>query len=205
MKHLTKSALLATLLVTSSAANADWSANVGYASEYYYRGFFQKNSSASGGLDYESDTGFYAGAWAADVGDGLEVDGYLGYGTEVGEVALSIGFTGYYYTGDFDDTYEEINLGAGFGGLSVDVAIGEYDAPETQDYTYYAITYAAENGLYGKYAGFSQDFEGNYFEFGYGTTVAEIDLGITLIFPDEDIAGDDDEAIVFTIGKGFDL
>jgi len=205
MKHLTKSALLATLLVTSSAANADWSANVGYASEYYYRGFFQKNSSASGGLDYESDTGFYAGAWAADVGDGLEVDGYLGYGTEVGEVALSVGFTGYYYTGDFDDTYEEINLGAGFGGLSVDVAIGEYDAPETQDYTYYAITYAAENGLYGKYAGFSQDFEGNYFEFGYGTTVAEIDLGITLIFPDEDIAGDDDEAIVFTIGKGFDL
>ena len=205
MKHLTKSALLATLLVTSSAANADWSANVGYASEYYYRGFFQKNSSASGGLDYESDTGFYAGAWAADVGDGLEVDGYLGYGTEVGEVALSVGFTGYYYTGDFDDTYEEINLGAGFGGLSVDVAIGEYDAPETQDYTYYALTYAAENGLYGKYAGFSQDFEGNYFEFGYGTTVAEIDLGITLIFPDEDIAGDDDEAIVFTIGKGFDL
>lgn len=205
MKHLTKSALLATLLVTSSAANADWSANVGYASEYYYRGFFQKNSSASGGLDYESDTGFYAGAWAADVGDGLEVDGYFGYGTEVGEVALSVGFTGYYYTGDFDDTYEEINLGAGFGGLSVDVAIGEYDAPETQDYTYYAITYAAENGLYGKYAGFSQDFEGNYFEFGYGTTVAEIDLGVTLIFPDEDIAGDDDEAIVFTIGKGFDL
>ena len=205
MKSLFKNALLATLLAASSGANADWSANVGYASEYYYRGFFQKESSASGGLDYASDTGFYVGAWAADVGDGLEVDGYFGYGTEVGEVALSIGFTGYYYTGDFDDTYEEINLGAGFGNLTVDVAIGEYDAPETQDYTYYAITYAAENGLYGKYAGFSQDFEGNYFEFGYGTSVAEIDLGVSLIFPDEDIAGDDDEAIVFTIGKGFDL
>ena len=205
MNTFTKSALIGTLLVASSAANADWSANVGYASEYYYRGFFQKESSASGGLDYASDNGFYAGAWAADVGDGLEVDGYFGYGTEVGEVALSVGFTGYYYTGDFDDTYEEINLGAGFGNLSVDVAIGEYDAPETQDYTYYAVTYAAENGLYGKYAGFSQDFEGSYFEFGYGTTVAEIDLGVTLIFADEDIAGDDDEAIVFTIGKSFDL
>ena len=207
MRTLSKSALVGALLVASGAANADWSANVGYASEYYYRGFFQKESSASGGLDYESDTGFYAGAWAADVGDGLEVDGYFGYGTEVGEVALSIGFTGYYYTGDFDDTYEEINLGAGFGGLSLDVAIGEYDNFDgpTQDYTYYSLTYSAENGLYGKYAGFSQDAEGEYFEFGYGTTVAEIDLGVALIFPDEDIAGDEDEAIVFTIGKGFDL
>ena len=109
MRTLSKSALVGALLVASGAANADWSANVGYASEYYYRGFFQKESSA----------------WAADVGDGLEVDGYFGYGTEVGEVALSIGFTGYYYTGDFDDTYEEINLGAGFGGLSLDVAIGD--------------------------------------------------------------------------------
>ena len=207
MKSVSKGALLATLLVAGSAANADWSANVGYASEYYYRGFFQKESSASGGLDYASDTGFYAGAWAADVGDGLEVDGYFGYGTEVGEVALSVGFTGYYYTGDFDDTYQEINLGAGFGKLSVDVAIGEYDNFDgpTQDYTYYALTYAADNGLYGKYAGFSQDADGEYFEIGYGTTVAEIDLGVSLIFPDEDIAGDEDEAIVFTIGKGFDL
>lgn len=207
MKTLSKSALLGALLVTSGAANADWSANVGYASEYYYRGFFQKESSASGGIDYGSDGGFYAGAWAADVGDGLEVDGYFGYGAEIADVSLSIGFTGYYYTGDFDDTYEEVNLGAGYGPLTFDVAIGQYDnfAGPTQDYTFYSLTYATDNGLYAKYAGFAQDAEGEYFEFGYGTTVAEIDLGVTLIFPDKDIAGEADEAIVFTIGKGFDL
>ena len=69
-----------------------------FASEYYYRGFFQKSSSASAGIDFE-EGGFYAGAWTADVGEGLEVDGYLGYGVEMGDVSASVGFTGYYYTG----------------------------------------------------------------------------------------------------------
>ena len=207
MKVTTKAGLVATLLLASGLAQADWSANVGYASEYYFRGIFQKNSSASGGLDFESG-GFYAGTWAADVGDGLEVDGYFGYGFDVGELSLSVGYTGYFYTGDFDDTYQEINLGAGFGILSVDVAVGEYenfDGP-TQDYTYYAAT-LEKNGFYGKYAGFSQDASGDYIELGYGTTIAEIDFGVVLIFNDEDLNGTDgtDEALIFTIGKSFDL
>lgn len=205
MKTLLRTGLLCTLLIVCGAAHAEWSANLGFASEYYYRGIFQESTSASGGVDYESG-GFYAGTWAADVGDGLEVDGYFGYGADVGDISLSIGFTGYYYTGDFDDTYQEINLGAGFGVLTLDVAIGEYDnfAGPTQDYTYYSLT-AEKNGFYGKFGGFSQDFEGEYFEVGYGTTVAEVDLGINLIFSNSDLVGESDEAIVFTIGKGFDL
>ena len=205
MKTVLRTGLLLSLLTATGVANADWSANVGFASEYHYRGIFQKSSSASGGLDYESG-GFYAGTWAADVGDGLEVDGYFGYGTSVGDVSLSIGFTGYYYTGDFDDTYQEVNLGAGFGDLSFDVAIGEYDNFDgpTQDYTYYSLTYE-KNGFYGKYAGFAQDADGEYFEFGYGATVAEIDLGVSVILANDDLVGDAEESIVFTVGKAFDL
>ncbi|MGI9272490.1 MAG: TorF family putative porin [Woeseiaceae bacterium] len=205
MKTVLRTGLLIGLLTATGVANADWSVNAGFASEYHYRGIFQKSSSASAGLDYESG-GFYAGTWAADVGDGMEVDGYFGYGTEVGDVGLSIGFTGYYYTGDFDDTYQEINLGAGFGDLSFDVAIGEYDNFDgpTQDYTYYSLTYE-KNGFYGKYAGFEQDAEGEYFEFGYGATVAEIDLGVSLILANDDLVGDAEESVVFTIGKAFDL
>jgi len=205
MNTFTRTTLVATLLVGSAAANADVSANLGFASEYYYRGIFQEDSSASGGLDYESN-GFYAGTWAADVGDGLEVDGYFGYGADVGDVSLSVGFTGYYYTGDFDDTYQEINLGAGYGLFSFDVAVGEYenfDGP-TLDYTYYSIT-AEKDGFYGKYAGFSQDFEGEYVELGYGTTIAELDVGLSLIFSNSDLVGESDEAVVFTIGKSFDI
>jgi uncharacterized protein (TIGR02001 family) len=201
-----KITMVVTLLALSGTASADWSANLGYASEYHYRGIFQKNSSASGGVDFEAG-GFYAGTWAADVGDGLEVDLYAGYGFDIGEsVSLSIGATGYYYTGDFDDTYQEINLGAGFGFLSLDVAIGQYDnfTGPTLDYTYYALT-AEHNGFYGTFAGFSQDFEGEYFEFGYGTTVSEIDLGLSLIFANDDLVGEAEESIIFTIGKSFDL
>ena len=71
------------LLALSGTAAADWSANIGFASEYYYRGIFQKESSANGGIDFESG-GWYVGTWAADVGDGLEVDLYGGYGGEIG-------------------------------------------------------------------------------------------------------------------------
>jgi uncharacterized protein (TIGR02001 family) len=200
-----KTAFIAIALLSSGLANAQWSANVGYMSEYHFRGILQKTSSTSGGIDFE-EGGFYAGTWAADVGDGLEVDGYFGYGADVGDVSLSIGYTGYFYTGDFDDTYQEINLGAGFGMLSLDVAIGEYDnfTGPTQDYTYYGLT-LAHNGFYGTYGGFSQDADGEYLELGYGTTVSDIDLGVSLILANDDLIGSDDESLIFTIGKSFDL
>jgi len=205
--NLKKSALVTLTLLTSAGANADLSANLGFASDYYYRGIFQATSSASGGLDYESG-GFYAGTWAADVKDGLEVDGYFGYGGEVGEFGYSVGYTGYFYTGDFDDTYQEINLGGSFGLVALDVAIGEYDnfGGPTLDYTYYALS-VEKNGFFGKYAGFSQDFSGEYFEAGYSTTVADIDLGVTLLFNDKDLSGDgeSDQALIFSVGKSFDL
>lgn len=200
--------VIAGLLLASSVASAGWSANVGWASDYYFRGILQSPTSPNGGFDYESDTGFYAGTWAADVYDGLEVDGYFGYAGEAEDFSYSVGMTGYFYTGDFDDTYLEVNLGAGFGLVSAEVSIGQYDNFDgpTQDYTFYAVT-IENNGFYGKVGGFAQDFEGNYFEAGYGTTVAEIDLGITLLIADEDLSvtGDTNESLIFTIGKSFDL
>jgi uncharacterized protein (TIGR02001 family) len=206
MKSVLKFGLCAVLLAASAAANAQASANIGWASEYHFRGILQKVSSASGGLDYESG-GFYVGTWAADVGDGLEVDGYFGYGADVGDFSFSVGYTGYFYTGDFDDTYQEINLGGGFAGLSLDVAIGQYEnfVGPTQDYTFAALTFEHE-GFYGTYGSFSQDFDGSYIELGYGTTISEIDFGVALILADDDLlGGEDDESLIFTIGKSFDL
>ena len=212
MKTTKKLGIATLMLLMSGVAQAEWSANVGYASEYYFRGILQKNSSASGGFDYESG-GFYAGTWAADVGDGLEVDGYFGYGGEIDEFGYSVGYTGYFYTGDFDETYQEINLSGSFGIATLDVAIGQWDGdfdpiePGDQDaYTYYSLT-IEQDGFYGKYAGFGQDASGDYLEFGYGTTISEIDFGVSLIINDEDLNGTDstDEALVFTIGKAFDL
>ncbi len=212
-KIVAAAALASGALMTSNVASADVSYNIGYASEYYFRGVNQKNSSASVGADYEN-AGFYAGTWAADVGDGLEVDGYFGYGIETDAgLTASLGFTGYYYTGEFDDTYQEINLNLGYSLFSLEYSVGEYDnfsGPDL-DYDFLAGTVALENGLYGTYGTWGKDFDGEYLELGWGTTVSEIDLGIALILSSDELSDQLDssgrptesEAVVFTIGKTF--
>ena len=72
------------LLLACAGANAEWSGNVGWTSEYIFRGISQSDSSAYVGVDYESQ-GFYAGTWAADVGQGSEVDFYVGYAGGLGD------------------------------------------------------------------------------------------------------------------------
>ena len=210
MKNFARNVLSSLIAVSAfagtQAAAAEVSYNIGFASEYYYRGILQKESSGSAGVDLEGN-GFYAGAWTADVGDGLEVDLYGGYGFET-EAGLtgSIGFTGYYYTGDFDDTYEEINLGLGFGMFSLGYSSGEWDgfgAPA--DYDFLELGFETEAGLYGTYGSFGKDFDGDYIELGYGTSVSDIDLGVSFIFSDDlgDQADSESEALVFSIGKSF--
>ena len=211
MKIMAKALALASLLSASmfatTTAVAEVSYNVGYVSEYYYRGIMQKNSSASAGVDFEQD-GMYVGAWTADVGEGLEYDLYAGYGMDVGEVSLGIGFTGYYYTDDWDETYQEVNLSAGYGPVSIGYSIGEWDGDGGQDYDFLEIGIDLGAGFYGTYGSFGDQFDGDYVEIGYGTTVSEIDLGVAIIFPSDDLQGDedsdaDDEAIVFSISKSF--
>ena len=217
MKRLIKIATgtliaVSALMSTSILAQGDVSYNIGFASEYYYRGILQKDSSASAGIDYEN-SGFYAGAWTADVGDGVEVDGYFWYGMETDSgFSASLGFTGYYYTGEFDDTYEEINLNLGYKMVSLDYSVGEWDGfGAEQDYDFLAVTVESESGFYGTYGTFGDDFDGDYFEVGYGTSIADFDVGISAIFSSEELSdqvdGDGDategEAVVLTIGKTF--
>lgn len=204
-------ALVSSALFAVSAA-AEVSYNIGWTSEYYFRGILQKDSSASAGIDYE-ESGFYAGAWTADVGDGLEVDGFFGYGIETESgFTLSAGFTGYYYTGEFDDTYTEINLNAGYDMFSLEYSVGEWEGfGAEEDYTFLALTIAGENGLYGTFGTFGDEFDGEYLELGWGTTLAEIDFGIAAIFNSEELSDqvsssgspERGEGLVFSISKAF--
>jgi uncharacterized protein (TIGR02001 family) len=197
--------------LAAPAFAVDLSANIGYNSEYIFRGIPQKNSSAMGGLDLEAG-GFYLGTWGADVGDGLEIDYYGGYGFEVGDFSFGVGGTYYSYTGDFDDTYQEVNLSAGWNILTFDAAIGTYDnfdGPEL-DYEYYSLT-AEYNGFFGRVATFENDFDGTYYEAGYGNTLNImdtdlLDYAITLIYSDSTLlGGDSDTNLVFTLAKTFDF
>ena len=204
---------LAMLLATVSAPAlaVDLSANIGYNSQYIYRGIPQSKSSAFGGLDLGAG-GFYLGTWAADVDDGIEIDYYGGYGFEVGEFNFGIGGTIYTYTGDFDDTYKEVNLGAGWRFLTFDAAIGTYDNSDgpTQDYQFYSLT-AEHNGFYGKVGWFEDDFEGTYVEGGYGNTLTIqetnlFDYAFAVIYSDSTLLGGESETnLVLTLSRGFDF
>jgi len=191
---------------------ADVSANIGWNSQYIFRGIFQSKSSAMAGVDLEAG-GFYVGAWGADVDDGLEIDYYGGYGFDLGPVSLGVGGTLYTYTGDFDDTYKELNLSAGFAFLTFDAAIGSYDNFDgpTLDYEFYSLT-AEHNGFYGTIGTFQNDFSGTYLEGGYGSTLSVndtdlLDYTFTVIYSDEDLAGGDssDTSFVLTLSKTFDF
>lgn len=191
------------------ATAQDFSANIGFSSEYIYRGIPQKTSSAFGGVDFEAG-GFSAGVWGADVGDGIEIDYYGAYGFEVGDFGFSVGGTWYTYTGDFDDEYLELNLGASWKFLSFDAAIGTYEnfAGPTLDYQFYSLT-ASHNGFYGKVGMFEDDFDGNYYEAGYGNnlSVGETDLfdyAFAVIHSDSTLlGGESDTNLVLTLSKTF--
>lgn len=216
-----KSTVIATALLVSSgfsgtaaAADPSVTANLGMMSDYIFRGVPQAESVANGGVDLEVG-GFYLGTWAADVNDGLEVDVYAGYGMEFeGGFSAGVGFTGYYYTGDFDDTYQEINLSVGWNFLSIDYAIGEYDNFDgpTQDYDFLSVT-AEYEGFYALFGSFGDDSDGDYWEIGYGTDVAGFDVTGSIVFSDEDLSGiadsngvaQRDESFVLSISKSFDI
>ena len=190
------------MLVTPAlgSAQTEVSANVGWVSEYFYRGLPQKTSSGSFGLDIAGPHA-YLGTWAADVGDGNEVDLYAGVGTESGGFSVSVGGTGYFYTGGFDDTYLEGNLNAGYGALSAEFSLGTYDTePESQTYWFLGITLEG-GGLYATFGTFGSDFEGEYFEAGYGLSVGDLDLSAAWIYSTEKLLGDDnDNTLVVSVG-----
>jgi uncharacterized protein (TIGR02001 family) len=200
------------LAMTATAANAaEFSANIGFASEYIYRGIPQSSSSASAGLDLSAG-GFYLGTWGADVGQGIEIDYYGGYGFEVGDFNFKVGGTLYTYTDDFDDTYLEVNLGAGWKFLSFDAAIGEYDnfGGPTLNYQFYALTATFDN-FYGKVGTFADDFDGTYYEGGYGNTLTVqdydlFDYAFAVVYSDATLLGGDSETnLTLTLTKAFDF
>lgn len=135
----------------SGTAVAETSANVGIMSDYIFRGFYQSGATAFAGLDIEVENGAYFGVWGANLKDGLEYDVYAGYAGGGETLDWYAGLTGYYYTDEFDDSYEEINLGFSYGFLSVDYALGDYNAEgfaEKQTYQYVGATFAPEVGPY---------------------------------------------------------
>jgi uncharacterized protein (TIGR02001 family) len=203
-------ALFSSVYVTVAIA-ADISANIGFNSEYIFRGIPQAKHSAFSGFDLESG-GFYAGTWAADVGDGYEIDYYGGYGFEASDFGFTAGATWYTYTSDFDDQYLELNLGVNWKILSLEITTGKYanfTGPEL-DYSFYSIS-ALHNGFFASIGAFGQDFDGGYFEAGYGNTFRVqghdwFEYMIAAIHSDATLLGDrSDTSYVLSLSRAYDF
>ena len=214
MKTLKITAIAAALLAASSvsqvaSAEGSVSANIGYVSQYHYRGIQQTDAGSTyAGLDY-GNGGFYIGTWVADVADGVEVDLYGGYGIELDSgLSLGLGVTTYQYTGDFDSAYNEVNLSAGYGLFSVGYSQGKWDgevgneAATEGDYSILTVSIES-NGFSGTFGTYGQDSDGEYFDLAYGTEIGGFDVGVGLLFSGSDL--DDDESMYFSISKSFDL
>ena len=203
MKKLLKSSLslaMAALMSLSMFAHAgeavaddhasSVSYNIGFMSEYWYRGVYQSDSAVSFGADYEAGS-FYAGTWWADVDDGVEYDIYAGFTFEMMGMPMYLGATGYYYSDNFDGDYEELNAGVDMGFMSFDAAFaGEYetgangvDDGTTSDYEHYTITVPLSFvglPLDYSYQTFQDELSGFTHELSFGTTVGGADVGLVL-------------------------
>jgi uncharacterized protein (TIGR02001 family) len=197
---------LATAAGAPAAAMAEVTGNIGYASDYIFRGVFQADSSPFVGADYTNESGFYLGTWWADVTNGTETDVYAGWQGGSDSVQFKIGYTAYRYLDDFDGDYDEVNLGLFAGIFALDVAIGEYDASTVwglgdQDYLFTSVTLSPEVGPYYKLGIWDGDIvdnvfplfnktgqdAGEYLEVGYTYSIEEagVDLSAALIYSDD--------------------
>ena len=204
MKKLIKSSLslaLAALMSVSMLSHAgeavaddhggmSVSYNIGYMSEYWYRGLYQSESSMSFGVDAEMGA-MYLGFWGADVSDGAgagsgtEMDLYAGYNFELMSIPMYVGVTGYYYTDNYDDDYEEVNFGGDFGLFSFDAAVlgsykGNNSGTASSDYGHFTLTVPLGmlDYSYQTFTGGSLHWMTH--ELNYSTSVNGIDLGATL-------------------------
>jgi uncharacterized protein (TIGR02001 family) len=218
-------AVAATLSAGNAMAVDGLSANVGVVSDYVFRGVVQNLSAAgNGGFDYEHESGLYIGIWAINIegqaglgagAGGLEIDTYAGYAGEMNDISYSIGFTHYGYTGDFDTSYDEFNLGAGYAGFSLDVALGTHEAfvstTPDDDYTFVSLGYST-GPFYASYNTFSGDWGGDYYEVGMTTDIGGAEAGLSFVKgnPDESFTGtgtntSDGTTMIFSLSKSFDL
>ena len=192
--------------------------NIGYMSEYWYRGVYQSDSAVSFGADYEAGS-FYAGTWMADVDDGIEFDIYAGFNFEMMGMPMYLGATGYYYSDNFDGNYEEMNAGIDMGFMALDVAFaGQYEEVDANlvntgndlDYQHYTITLPLSFvglPLDYSYQTFQDELSGFTHELSYGTSVGGADVGLVLGRNSENstaaTAGTDNDTTYATFSLGY--
>ncbi|MCD8498142.1 MAG: TorF family putative porin [Alphaproteobacteria bacterium] len=238
-KSLGYTALLASALFAAPAFADDmgipgeFSGSVTFTSEYAFRGIVQSDEhpALQGSIDYEHDSGFYAGVWGSsvDFNDGsqatVEMDPHAGFAGEIGNISWDIGAIYYMYPG--------ANSGLDYDFFELALALGyDFDIFSLSGAVNYSPNFFADSGqsLYSAaYLGvpLPYDFAINahvghqqidderafgadsYTDYavGLGYNLAGFDLaldyvGTTLDEPG-DIADNGEDRVIFSISKSF--
>lgn len=112
-KNLLVAALASAFAMPAMAEDSPFSANVSLTSNYLYRGISQTGNKPAiqGGFDYAHASGVYAGVWASSISwlsdagvaanVGTEIDTYVGFSGEAGDIGYDVGFLRYNYPGEY--------------------------------------------------------------------------------------------------------
>lgn len=181
MKKLTATLIAAGVIagsgIVAPAMAAGPSMNVGFVSDYIWRGDTQSDSkfATQGGLDWEKDKLSF-GIWGSSLGTttpGSEVDFYGSYSLG----AVSIGAIYYYYPSATAGNFYELNVGGDVGPVSL-MASYRIEAPSAYyleaGYSY-EVTKGASLDLHiGQAEGATLDYS-----VGISTSAGGLDLGAT--------------------------
>ena len=123
--------MLTTFLFSSNVyAVEGLSANVAVPNNYLWRGIEQTNgkSAISGGIDYASDSGFYAGTWVSNADwapeMSYELDFYGGFAGEINGLGYDLGLIYYAYPDSRDDVdFSEISASLSYSVFSLSYAV----------------------------------------------------------------------------------
>jgi uncharacterized protein (TIGR02001 family) len=154
----------------------------------------------SGGFDFESESGFYAGIWGSNVsfseGAGSELDTYFGYGFSLGEVGVDVSYVDFGYPGDSGLDFQEIGVALSYGDFGVGYYSGQDGAPDYMDLSYSMGDFSVSYGDYDTY--------GTNFALGYGFACGEYDCGLTYSdFSSDSVDLMDEDALVFSVSASF--
>lgn len=225
---LTVSAL-ALLPLAAQASDIEVSSNIGFVTDYSFRGVSQSDESfaVQGGFDASHDSGVYAGIWGSNVdfNDGseatLEVDLYGGYSNSLENgLNYDVGAIYYYYPGadsslNYDFWEASFALGYDFGAFSTSASVNY--SPEffgdTGDAQYYAlnvdiplpadITLSSHIG----YQDIDESTSYTDWSVGFGYNYAGFDLSLQYVDTDLDepseCADGCDTRIIFGVSRSF--
>lgn len=187
--------------VGTAAAQTEVSANVGFVTDYRFRGISQsdRKPAVQGGFDVEHDSGFYAGIWGSSIswlgaGAGVEIDVYGGYAGEVGDFFYDVGLLHYNYpggksSGSPNPNTTEAYITGGWGPVSLSYSrsftnLFGFEKSKGSHYLMAAFEYElVENLTFDAHIGRQKvkgPEGGSYTDYGVGVTyaVAGFDVGL---------------------------